>query len=170
MKAFIATILFMATMITYANAQFKDHVKVLNVELNKPQTIKGDLAEGRFVDLRFGLRGSVNCFTENQKRYFSGHHRLIAFEVPANTKVLIEMTTNNDMSLYGYMIDAKRYDIPPYLENVSKSGCSSSAKPKGETERIMMKAGSTKTHVVVAVTGLDENNTGEFTLKVTARQ
>jgi hypothetical protein len=170
MKSFIATILLMAAMIATANAQFPEHVKTLKVELNKTLTVKGDLAEGRFVDLRFGMRGSVNCFTEAQKRYFSGHHRLFAFEVPANTKVLIETTTNNDMSLYGYMIDAKRYDIPPYLENVSKSGCSSSAKAKGELERIMMKAGSTKTHVIVAVTGLDENSTGEFTLKVTARQ
>jgi len=170
MKSFIATLLLMAAMIATANAQFPDHVKVLNVELNKTKTVKGDLAEGRFVDLRFGLRGSVNCFTEGEKRYFSGHHRLYAFEVPANTKVLVEMTTNNDMSLYGYMIDAKRYDVPPYLENVSKSGCTSSAKAMGELERVMMKAGSTKTHVVVAVTGLDENNTGEFTLKVTARQ
>jgi hypothetical protein len=170
MKSFIATILLIAATIATASAQFPAHVQVLKVELNKTKTVKGDLAEGRFVDLRFGMRGSVNCFTEGQKRYFSGHHRLIAFEVPANTKVLVEMTTNNDMSLYGYMIDAKRYDVPPYLENVSKSGCSSSAKPKGEAERIMMKAGSTKTHVIVAVTGLDENSTGEFTLKVTARQ
>lgn len=170
MKSFIATLLLMAAFVATANAQFPDHVEVLKVELNKTKTVKGDLAEGRFVDLRFGLRGSVNCFTEGEKRYFSGHHRLYAFEVPANTKVLVEVTTNNDMSLYGYMIDAKRYDIPPYLENVSKSGCTSSAKPMGELERIMMKAGSTKTHVVVAVTGLDENNTGEFTLKVTARQ
>lgn len=170
MKSFIATLLLMAAMFATANAQFPDHVKVLNVELNKTKTVKGDLAEGRFVDLRFGLRGSVNCFTEGEKRYFSGHHRLYAFEVPANTKVLVELTTNNDMSLYGYMIDAKRYDVPPYLENVSKSGCTSSAKPMGELERIMMKAGSTKMHVVVAVTGLDENSTGEFTLKVTTRQ
>jgi hypothetical protein len=170
MKSFIATLLLMAAFVATANSQFPDHVEVLKVELNKTKTVKGDLAEGQFVDLRFGLRGSVNCFTEGEKRYFSGHHRLYAFEVPANTKVLVEVTTNNDMSLYGYMIDAKRYDIPPYLENVSKSGCTSSAKPMGELERIMMKAGSTKTHVVVAVTGLDENNTGEFTLKVTARQ
>ncbi|CAA6805127.1 MAG: Unknown protein [uncultured Aureispira sp.] len=169
MKSFIATILLMAAMLATANAQFPDHVKVLKVELNQTKTITGDLAEGRFVDLRFGMRGSVNCFTADQKRYFSGHHRLIAFEVPANTKVLVEMTTNSDMSLYGYMIDAKRYDVPPYVENVSKSGCSASVNPKGALERIMMKAGSTKTHVVVAVTGLDENSTGEFTLKVTAR-
>ncbi|WMX15053.1 MULTISPECIES: hypothetical protein [unclassified Aureispira] len=170
MKSFIATLLLMAAMIVTANAQFPDYVKVLDVELNKTKTVKGDLSEGRFIDLRFGMRGSVSCFTEAQKRYFSGHHRLYAFEVPANTKVLVEVSTNNDMSLYGYMIDAQRFDVPPYLENVSKSGCQSSAKPSGELDRIMMKAGSVKTHVIVAVTGLDENSTGAYTLKITTRQ
>ncbi|BDS14400.1 hypothetical protein [Aureispira anguillae] len=170
MKSLIVTLLLIVSSWGVATAQFPEHVKVLNVELNKTQTIKGNLSEGRFVDLRFGMRGSVNCFTEGQKKYFNGHHRLYAFKVPANTKVLVELTTNNNMSLYGYMIDAKRFDVPPYLENVSKAGCSSSAKPQGELERIMLKAGTTATHVVVAVTGIEENSTGDFTLKVTTRQ
>lgn len=170
MKVLIATFLFVISSWGIATAQFPEHVEVLDVQLNQTQNIKGDLSEGRFVDLRFGMRGSVNCFTEAQKKYFNGHHRLHAFKVPANTKVLVELTTNNDMSLYAYMIDAKRFDVPPYLENVSKSGCSSSVKPKGELERVMLKAGSVPTHVVVGVTGIEENSTGTYNLKITTRQ
>lgn len=151
-------------------AQFPSQVKVLEAKVNGTISVDGDLANGQYVDLAFGFRGSVNCFTEAQRTLFDGKHRLYAFKVPANTKVLVEMTTGNDMSLYGYMITTDRYDVPPYLENVSKEGCSASAKPMGELERIMMKTRSTPMYVVVGVTGVQENETGTFKLKVTTRQ
>lgn len=151
-------------------AQFPAHVQVLDVKSSGTTTVKGDLAEGRFVELTFATRGSVNCFTTADKQKFDGKHRFYAFKVPANTKILVEMTTANNMSLYGYMITADRFDVPPYLENVSKEGCSSSAKPVGEPERIMMMTRNTPMHVVVAVTGIQENETGTFNLKVVTRQ
>ena len=156
--------------VTLAQAQFPKHVKVLEVKSSGTTAVQGDLANGRFVDLAFGLRGSVNCFTESEKQSFDGKHRLYAFKVPANTKVLIEMTTSNDMSLYGYMITTDRHDVPPYLENVSKEGCSASAKPMGQPDRIMMMTRATPMHIVVGVTGIQENETGTFNLKVTTRQ
>lgn len=153
-----------------AFAQFPKYVKKVDVKLNGSTTLKGDLSEGRYIDLRFGMRGSVGCFTESEKTRFSGHHRLYAFEVPAGTKVLVELTSRSDMSLYGYMISSTRFDVPPYLENVSKAGCSASTNGQGELDRIMMKAGSETTHVIIAVTGVEEASAGEFTVKVTTRQ
>lgn len=152
------------------NAQFPSHVKVLTVKLNEPKVETGSLSEGRYVDLRFGMRASVKCFTEDQKKYFNGHHRLYAFEVPANTKVLVELNTKGDQSLYAYMIDSKRYDVPPYLENVSNSGCASSFKEMGEIDRVMLKSGDTPMNVVVGVVGIDEANEGAFTIKITTKQ
>jgi hypothetical protein len=150
-------------------AQFPAHVKVLDVKLNETKTITGSLSEGRYVDLRFGMRASVGCFTEDQKIYFNGHHCLYAFKVPANTKVLVELHTKGDESLYGYLIDAKRYDVPPYLENVGKTGCSSSFKEEGEMDRVMLKAGDTEMNVVIGVAGVNEANNGAFALKITAK-
>jgi hypothetical protein len=169
MKVVLAICMLVLVWSGSAYAQFPDHVKVLDVNVNGSTSVKGDLSEGRFVDLRFGMRGSVGCFTEADKINYNGHHRFYAFEVPANTKVLVEMNTPSDMSLYGYMITTDRYDIPPYLENVSKAGCSASAQPMGNKERIMMKAGATKMYVVVAVVGTQSNNSGAYDLKITTR-
>jgi hypothetical protein len=170
MKEILAICILVLAWCSTASAQFPSHVKVLNVKINGTTSVKGDLSEGQFVDLRFGMRGSVGCFTEAEKTLYNGKHRLYAFKVPANAKVLVEMTTASDMSLYGYMITQDRFDVPPYLENVSKSGCSASAQPMGSKERIMLKAGSTPMHVVVAVTGVEENESGAFNLTVTTRQ
>ena len=84
--------------------------------------------------------------------------------------MLVEVITRGDMSIYGYMIDSKKYDVPPYLEHVSKSGCASSFKPFGELDRIMIKSGSIPMNVVVGVTGIDEANTGAFDLRITTRK
>lgn len=168
MKILNTVFLLLAFALT-TQAQFPDHVKVLTVKLNETQAVTGSLSEGRYVDLRFGMRASVGCFTEDQKKYFNGHHRLYAFKVPANTKVLVELHTKGNESLYGYLIDAKRYDVPPYLENVGKSGCSSSFKEEGELDRVMLKAGDTEMNVVIGVAGVDEANAGAFTLKITAK-
>ncbi len=170
MKVIFTALAFLFGAMQLAQAQFPAHVQVLDVKSSGTTTIKGDLAEGRFVDLVFATRGSVNCFTAAEKQKFDGKHRLYAFKIPANTKVLVEMTTSNDMSLYGYMITTDRFDVPPYLENVSKEGCSSSAKPMGEAERIMMMTRGSAMHVVVAVTGIQENETGAFNLKIVTRQ
>lgn len=170
MKVIFTTLVFLLSGLQMAYAQFPAHVQVLDVKSSGTTTVKGDLAEGRFVELTFATRGSVNCFTTADKQKFDGKHRLYAFKVPANTKILVEMTTVNNMSLYGYMITTDRFDVPPYLENVSKEGCSSSAKPMGEPERIMMMTRNTPMHVVVAVTGVQENETGPFNLKVVTRQ
>lgn len=170
MKKLFYTLIAVVGLLTTSQAQFAEHVKVLDVKVNNSKVLAGSLSEGRYIDLRFGLRGSVKCFTEVQKKYFNGHHVLYAFEVPANTKVLVELTTKSNMSLYGYMIDKSRYDIPPYLENVSKAGCSSSANPMGELDRIMLKAGSSPTHVVIGVTGIEEADQGAFNLKIVTRE
>lgn len=166
LQAILALVLLMTTAVF---AQFPEQVKVLKVKLNETQTLAGSLSEGRFVDMRFGMRSSVGCFTEAQKTYFDGHHVFYAFKVPANTKVLVELTTKGNMSLYGYMISSSRYDIPPYLENVSKAGCSSSFNGAGELDRIMLKAGDEETHIIVAVTGIQEAQEGAFNLKIIAK-
>ncbi|MGH1339196.1 MAG: hypothetical protein ACRBFS_23970 [Aureispira sp.] len=170
MKEILAICVLVLAWCSTASAQFPKQVKVLDVKINSTTSVKGDLSEGQFVDLRFGMRGSVGCFTEAEKTRYDGKHRFYAFKVPANAKVLVEMNTGSDMSLYGYMITTDRFDIPPYLENVSKSGCTASAQPMGSLERIMLKAGSSPMHVVVAVTGVESNESGEFNLKVTTRQ
>lgn len=170
MKEILAICIVLLAWCSTASAQFPKQVKVLDVKINSTTSVKGNLSEGQFVDLRFGMRGSVGCFTEAEKTRYDGKHRFYAFKVPANAKVLVEMNTASDMSLYGYMITTDRFDIPPYLENVSKSGCTASAQPMGSLERIMLKAGSSPMHVVVAVTGVESNELGEFNLKVTTRQ
>lgn len=170
MKYTSTLLFFMLMLVGTSQAQFAKHVKVIEATLNGTKTLNGSLSEGRYIDLRFGMRGSVGCFTEAQKKYFNGHHVLYAFEVPANTKVLVELNTRSDMSLYGYMLSSDRYDIPPYLENVSKSGCSASMNAMGQLDRIMLKAGATATNVIIGVTGIDEAEAGAFTLKVTTRE
>ncbi len=163
------TSLFLITLMFSAKAQFPENVIVLNVDMNKTKIINGSLSEGQYVDMRFGLRPAIHCYTAAEKKYFNGHHVLYAVKVPANTKVLVELNTRSDMSLYGYMIDASRFDIPPYVEVVSKSGCFSSMKPMGELDRVMMKSGSVSTHVIIGVTGIEEANKGSFNLKITTR-
>lgn len=170
MKVILAISILVLALCSTASAQFPKQVKVLDVKINNTLSEKGNLSDGQFVDLRFGTRGSVGCFTEAEKTRYNGHHRFYAFEVPANAKVLVEMTTASDMSLYGYMVTTDRFDIPPYLENVSKSGCTASAQDMGSLERIMLKAGSSPMHVIVAVTGVESNDAGEFNLKITTRQ
>ena len=150
-------------------AQFPDHVQVLDIDLNSNKILQGDLSEGRYIDMRFGLRPALHCYTSAQKFFFNGHHVLYALEVPANTKILVELNTVSDMSLYGYMIDASKFDIPPHVEVVSKMGCTSSMQPMGQPDRIMMKAGTVATHVIFAVCGIEEANKGAFTLKITTR-
>ena len=161
--------LFLFTVIFSAEAQFPKNVVVLDVELNKTKIINGSLSEGQNVDMRFGLRTAIHCYTAQQKKYFNGHHVLYAFKVPANTKVLVELITRGNMSLYGYMISADLYDVPPEVEIVSKSGCFSSMNPTGELDRIMMKAGTVPTHVIVGVSGIEEANSGAFNLKITTK-
>ena len=163
------TTLFFFTVLFSAKAQFPENVIVLDVDLNKTKVINGSLSEGQYVDMRFGLRPAIHCYTAPQKMYFSGHHVLYAIKVPANTKVLVELNTRGNMSLYAYMISADRYDVPPYVEVVSKSGCSSSMKPMGELDRVMMKAGTVSTHVIVGVSGIEEANSGAFNLKITTK-
>jgi hypothetical protein len=162
--------LFLFIVVFSSKAQFPKHVKVLDVELNNTKILSGSLSEGKYVDLRFGMINTINCYTKEQKRFFDGHHVLYAFEVPADTKVLVELITRGDMSIYGYMIDSKSYNVPPYLEHVSKSGCASSFKPFGELDRIMIKSGTIPMNVVVGVTGVDEANKGAFNLKITTRK
>ncbi|MCH2022344.1 MAG: hypothetical protein MK207_07645 [Saprospiraceae bacterium] len=169
MKYLICTLLLFIILFS-ANAQFPKHVKVLNVELNNTTVFSGSLSEGKYVDLRFGMINTINCYTKEQKRFFDGHHVLHAFEVPAETKVLVELITRGDMSIYGYMIDSKSYIVPPYVEHVSKSGCASSCKPYGELDRIMIKSGNIPMNVIVGVAGIDEANKGAFNLKITTRK
>lgn len=161
--------LFYFVSLVVLQAQFAKHVQVLQVGVNTSKMLSGSLSEGRYVDMRFGLRPALHCFTAVQKNYFSGHHVLYAVKVPANTKVLVELNTRSDMSLYGYMIDASKYDIPPYVEVVSKMGCTSSMLPVGQADRIMMKAGTVDTHVIFAACGIEEANKGAYTLKITTR-
>jgi len=170
MKTIAHTFLLLLGLATFAHAQFPDHVNVIDVKMNSTSTIKGDLSTGRFVDLRFGVRGSVDCFTEKEKFQYNGKHVFYSFEVPAGTKMVVSMTGNDDFSLYGYMIDAKRYDTPPYVENVSKFGCSSSHKSEGGKEQIILAAGSVPMNVVLAVAGVNERANGGFTLKVTTKK
>lgn len=169
MKNLLSTLLVLFVLSTTTFAQFPEHVKVIDVKLNEAKTLTGSLSEGRFVDMRFGMRGSVGCFTEAQKMYFDGHHVFYAFKVPAGTKVLAELNTRGNMSLYAYTMSSSRYDIPPYLENVGKAGCTSSFKEVGELDRVMLKAGDEETHVIVVVTGVEESKEGPFTLKITAK-
>lgn len=170
MKNLFCTLLCLIGIWSIGQAQFAKEVNVLAIKTGTAKTVKGDLSSGTFKDLRFGLRSSVNCFTEAEKMYFNGNHVLYGFTVPANTKILVEINASEHTSLYGYMLDSKTYTIPPYLEKVSKSGCSSSHNGSGEVDRIMMKSGSTPMNVVIGVTGVNEAAGGAFTLKVVTRQ
>ena len=170
MKNLIHTLILLVAMTTSSMAQFEDHVKQLDVTVGSSKSLSGSLSEGRYIDLRFGMRSSVGCFTELEKKYFNGHHVLYTFKVPAHTKVLVELNTRGDMSIYGYMIPANRYDVPPTLQNISNSGCSASHNPMGELDRVMLKAGDETMNVVIGVTGIEESDTGAFNLKVTTRK
>ena len=151
-------------------AQFDKQVKQPKISIGKATTLTGNLNEGNFVDLRFGTRASVNCFAEKEKHQFNGKHVFYTFQVPAGTKVLVDLYGKVDMSLYGYLIDAKRYDIPPHLENVSKFGCKSSHAPNKGQERILLAAGTVPMNVIIAVVGANESENGDFTLKITTKK
>ncbi|MCP4442525.1 MAG: hypothetical protein GY810_26765 [Aureispira sp.] len=168
MKHLFCTLLCLVGFWSIGQAQFADEVNVLDIKVGATKTVKGDLSSGTFKDLRFG--NSVGCFSDAEKSFFNGNHVIYGFKVPANTKVLVEINAADHTSLYGYMLDASTYTIPPYLEKVSKSGCSASHNGAGAVDRIMMKAGSTPMNVVVGVTGVNEAAGGSFTLKVVTRQ
>ena len=95
---------------------------------------------------------------------------MYAFEVPANTKMIVDLSSAVDLSLYGYLIDTKRYDTPPYVENVSKFGCQASHKPNTGNERILLVAGSTPMHVILGVAGPNETENGAFSIKITSKK
>jgi hypothetical protein len=155
---------------TSATAQFPSHINKVDVKTGQSKTVKGNLTTGRSVDLRFGMRGSVGCYSDSEKYLFSGHHVFYTFEVPANTKVLVELSDqDSDMSLYAYMMSKDRYDVPPYLENVGKTGCANSHNPKDQTNRVMLKAGSSTMNVVVGVAGANEAAGGDFNIKITTK-
>ena len=169
MKILICTLLLITAAWTTATAQFAEEVQILKVELGSTKTLTGSLSEGKAIDASFGYQTGVQCYTEAEKEYFSGNHRLYSFKVPANTKVLVELNTRGNMSLYGYMIPADSYDIPPQLKAVDKSGCSSSFKEMGQLDRVMLKAGSGAVNVVVGVAGIEGADKGAFNLKITTR-
>lgn len=169
MKHVLFTLLLVLGWSLTSHAQFPDKVNVIDVNVGSSKTIQGDLSSGNFVDLRFGSRGSVNCFGEKEKLFFNGNHVFYAFKVPANTKILVELTASSNMSLYGYMLDANKYDVPPYLERVVNSGCMASHKSKGEVDRVMMKS-TDEVNVVIGVAGVNEAANGSFKLKVVTRK
>lgn len=164
------TLLFAFALTTTIQAQFEENIKQIKVDVGTIKTIKGDLSEGHFVNTRFGTRASVNCFTESEKHHFNGNHVLYAFEVPANTKMIVDLSSAVDLSLYGYLIDNSRYDTPPYVENVSKFGCKSSHKEGTGNERILLVAGSTTMHVILGVAGPNESENGEYSIKITSKK
>jgi len=170
MRYLIYTVVVTVVMWTTATAQFPDNVKQLDIEMNKTKVLSGSLSEGQFVDLSFGHRSSVNCFTESQKQFFSGHHVFYTFEVPAGTKVLVQLNTRGDASLYGYMIPTNKYDLPPNLFKVSDTGCGASFKGEGELDQVMLKAGKDAMNVVIGVAGIEEADVGAYNLKITTRE
>lgn len=170
MKHLFCTLLCLVGIWTIAQAQFPSEVNTLDIKTGAAKTVKGDLSSGKFVDLRFGMRPAIGCFTEAEKMHYNGNHVFYAFQVPANTKILVELTAGSNMSLYGYMLDANTHTIPPYLERVAKGGCASSHNGQGQVDRVMMKAGPSPTNVVIGVSGVNEAASGDFSIKVLTRQ
>lgn len=86
---------------------------------NDSVIVEGDLANGKIIaDLSWASSSSNACFTAGQFPKFQGNHVFYGTSIPAGSIVKIKVTPSNkdeEMSLYGYMIEAKEVSLVPNL-------------------------------------------------------
>lgn len=86
---------------------------------NDSVVTEGDLSTGKILtDLSWASSSSNACFTAGQFPKFQGHHVFYGTTIPAGSILKVKVTPSNkdeEMSLYGYMIDGKQISLVPNL-------------------------------------------------------
>lgn len=122
----ILTLGLMLTLITISSlasgqktTSWPRHVKTIASKSNATVTAQGDLSEGSLMeDLSWAESSSNACFPATQNLKFRGNHMLYATTFPARS--ILTVTLKPDMgdanlSLYGYMIGERMFDVVPNL-------------------------------------------------------
>jgi hypothetical protein len=86
---------------------------------NDSVSMEGDLSKGKIItDLSWASNSSNACFTAGQFPKFQGNHVFYGTIIPAGSILKIKAVPANkdeEMSLYGYMIDSKEVTLVPDL-------------------------------------------------------
>jgi hypothetical protein len=119
----IGLILTLSAISPLANEQkatgWPQQVKPVASQSNETVAVQGDLAEGSLMeDLSWAESSSNACFPATQNLKFRGNHVLYATTFPARSILTVTLkpaASDADMSLYGYMIGERMFDVVPNL-------------------------------------------------------
>jgi hypothetical protein len=95
------------------------NVTVVKSVGNETVTAEGDLSKGSLIeDLSWASNSSNACFPATQNTKFRGNHIFFATTIPAKSIMKITVKpddSNQNMSLYAYMIGNTSFDLVPDL-------------------------------------------------------
>ena len=137
-------------------------------------TVRGQLARGVQIPLKWAANSSVACFPATRFDHFNGNHVVYEFALPPYTVATIRALPKSgalDLSLYAYTVGPKTKMLPPKVPSVVS--CEASYGPlkmnrsnPGKPESVRLQAIKNPYKVYVAVVGAKKTTRGSFDLEV----
>lgn len=179
-KSFVLAIAFItgSAIFNFASAQWPAYVKPVKIELNKKNTLTGNLSDGITIsDLSWASAGNIACFAPKEKAKFTGKHVVYALNIPAKSILNIEVKPVNPqtkLSLYAYTVPANNFsDVVPNIKNCITCEAdmrSDFDKNDNGVRNVRVNSVNTPYNVVIVVAGEENMTSGAFTINVEMKQ
>jgi len=159
-----------------AHADWPNNVNAFQVEKNKIVQIAGSFEQGaKLSDLSWAWSSSNACFVSLQARKFAGNHVFFATRIPDHSIMTIKVIpsdSNQDVSLYAYMVGSSTFDLPPRLPRTITCEADYKwdrpwvGKTQDHTRSVQVNAISTPYNVLIGISGPESAIRGGFKLEV----
>jgi|GEM_PF-403811 len=147
--------------------------KPLTAKSGKTVSVKGDIAKGKKLPLRWAANSNVACWPTTRNQHFDGKHVVYKTKQPPESTMTITLkpAKGKDLSLYAYA--ASGHPLPPKLYGarceasylMGEKSISVKANP-GKPEQVKMVAIKNGYDIVIGVAGAGALDKGAFTLDV----
>lgn len=148
-------------------------VTAVNAKAGQTISTKGDLKNGKVIDLAWAAKSSVACFPATENVNFSGNHVQFATQIPKQSEMVITVVPDDpktDISVYAYQIGSTNFtSVAPSLSSATSCEAGYDAKNDnnpGKEEKVRLNATTNPYNVVIGVAGAKGTASGGFTLKV----
>jgi hypothetical protein len=136
-------------------------------------SVKGNLKDGKIVDLGWASNSAVACFPATENDNFRGKHVFFGTQIPKQSVMKITAIPDDpttDLSVYAYTVGSTSYDaIPPNVTSAVSCEAGYDAQHDhnpGASETVTLNAATNPYNVVIGVAGAKGVREGGFTLKV----